>query len=69
MGGVGLSEFNNFIKHAFPQGFVRMVVGKIGSGGMKIKLGPREDNRQFIIRGKVEIPKENKINLPGQPNN
>ena len=65
MGGVGLSEFNNFVKHATPQGFVRMVVEKIWSGGKKVKLGPPEDDRQLIIGGKLKSPGQNEINLPG----
>ena len=66
MGGVGLSEFNNFIKHAFPQGFVRMVAEKIRPRGMQVKMRPPEDNRQLIIWGEVKIAKEkNEIHLPG----
>ena len=58
MGGVGLSEFNDVVKHAFPQGFVRMVVSKVRPRGVQINLGPPEDNRQLIIGGKVVIAKE-----------
>ena len=36
VGGVGLSEFEDVIKHSFPQGFVRMVTKKIGARGMQI---------------------------------
>ena len=65
MGGVGLGEFKDVVKHTFPQGFVRMVAEKIWPGGMKVKLGPPEDNRQLIIGGEIEIAEE-KRNKPAR---
>ena len=50
-GGVGLSKFEDIVKHTFPQGFVRMVAENIRPRRMQIKLRPPEDNRQLIIRG------------------
>ena len=53
MGGAGLSEFNDIVKHTFPQGFARMVAEAIRSRGMQVKLGPPEGKRQLTIRGKL----------------
>ena len=65
MGGVGLSEFEDVVKHTFPQVFVRMVAEIIRPRSMQVNLGPPEDNRQLIIRGEVEIAKE-KRNKPAR---
>ena len=58
MGGIGLSEFGDIVKHTFPQGFVRMVAEKMWSRGMEVESRPPEDNRQLIIRGEIEIAGE-----------
>ena len=65
MGGVGLSEFEDIIKHTFPHIFVRMVAEVIRPRSMQINLRPPEDNRQLIIWGELKSPWKNEINLPG----
>ena len=65
VGGVGLSEFEDIIKHTFPQIFVRMVAEVIRPRSMQINLRAPEDNRHLIIRGEVEIAKE-KRNKPAR---
>ena len=58
MGGVGLSEFKDVIKHTIPQVFVSVVAKIIRPRSMQINLGPPEDNRQLIIWGEVKIAEE-----------
>ena len=55
MGGVGLSEFKDTIKHALPHRFVRMVTKVIRPRRMQIKLGATQNNRKFVIWGEVVI--------------
>ena len=58
MGGVGLSEFKDIVKHTIPQIFVSVVAQVIWPRGMQVKLGSPEDNRQLIIWGKVKVAEE-----------
>ena len=58
MGGVGLSEFEDIIKHTIPHIFVRVVAEVIRPRGMQINLGSPEDNRQLIIGGEIKIAEE-----------
>ena len=58
MGGVGLSEIEDIIKHTIPHIFVSVVAQVIWPRGMQVKLGSPEDNRQLIIWGKVKIAGE-----------
>ena len=63
MGGGGLSEFEDIIKHTIPQVFVRVVAEIVGPRCMKVNLGSPEDNRQLIFGGEIKVTEE-KRNRP-----
>ena len=63
VGGVGLSEFEDIIKHTIPQILVRVVAEIVGPRRMEVNLGPPEDNRQLIIGREIKVTEE-KRNKP-----
>ena len=58
MGGVGLSEFEDIIKHTIPQVFVRIVTEIVRPRCVEVNLGSPEDNRQLIVRREIKVTEE-----------
>ena len=63
VGGIGLSEFGDIIKHTIPQVFVRIVAEIVGPRCVEVNLGSPENNRQLIVGGEIKVT-EDKRNKP-----